>query len=151
MKKLPNRAFSLWELLLAIAILAFVLSAMLLLFLNCIVLSRVNRNTSLAYSAFSAKMEEIKGASFASLYVSGSCPDPQPAGAFCDGDIFDLDGFPSGEGKGKILIASEGGATNLKRIRIKGCFKSSSHGWIDGCDINNSGTWADKLVTLIAQ
>ena len=151
MKSGWERSFTLLELLVAVALLAFVLSATLLLFFNCIMLNRVNRNISLAYSAFSAKMEEIKNAGFNSLYVSGSCPSPQLSGTFCDGNIFNLGGFLTSEGKARITITSDSGATNLKRVKIQGCFKSSPHGWIDGCNINNSGTWLDKLETLVAQ
>jgi hypothetical protein len=149
-------------LLLSIAILAFVVSATLLLFVNCIMINRVNRNISLAYSAFQTKMEEVKNFEFECLFSSSptacqatesECPcDCAPC--LITNETFPLEGFiqsPSSEGRGMVEISNEGSATNLKRIRIRGCFRTSIHGWIDNCNINNSGTWAVKLETLVAE
>ncbi len=60
--KLSNKGFTLSELLLAAAILAFVLSGLLLLFINCIILNEANRNLSVATSHAQYIMEEIKNA-----------------------------------------------------------------------------------------
>ena len=141
------KAFSLIELLLAVAILSFALTSVLLLFVNCIILNKTNRSITCAYNSLQAKMEEIKNTSFASLYAT--CPGSRPSGCFCNGDTFSLDGFTSGDGSGIIEISDE--TSNRKSVRIKTCFKTSRNRWIDSCDINNSNTWASKIVTFITK
>ncbi len=61
------RGFTLSELLLAAAILAFVLAGLLALFLNCIVLNDANRNLTVATTHAQYIMEQIKGTDFAQL------------------------------------------------------------------------------------
>lgn len=56
-------AFTLSELLLAAAILVFVLAGLLALFLNCLILNEANRNLTVATSHAQYIMEEIKDAS----------------------------------------------------------------------------------------
>ena len=127
-------AFTLSELLLAAAILVFVLAGLLALFANCLISNETNRNFTLAYSAIQAKMEEIKDTSFDNLDAY-------------NGTSFDLDGFLSGNGKGKIGVSNE--ATDLKRIRIVACFKVRNR--LIGNDINNCQSSPAELVTLIAR
>lgn len=55
-------AFTLSELLLAAAILVFVLSGLLALFLNCLILNEANRNLTMATSHAQYIMEKIKDA-----------------------------------------------------------------------------------------
>jgi type II secretory pathway pseudopilin PulG len=55
-------AFTLSELLLAAAILVFVLAGLLALFLNCLILNEANRNLTVATSHAQYIMEEIKDA-----------------------------------------------------------------------------------------
>ncbi|MDD3087992.1 MAG: prepilin-type N-terminal cleavage/methylation domain-containing protein [Candidatus Omnitrophica bacterium] len=62
--------FTLSELLLAVAILAFAMSGMLYLFVNCSFLDNANRNLSLAVSHGQFVMEDIKDADFSSLQAS---------------------------------------------------------------------------------
>lgn len=133
MKKIKS-GFTLSELLLAAAILVFVLAGLLALFTNCLISNETNRNFTLAYSAIQAKMEEIKDTSFDNLDAY-------------NGTSFDLDGFPSGNGKGKIGVSNE--ATDLKRIRIVACFKVRNR--LIGNDINNCQSSPAELVTLIAR
>ena len=143
-----HKSFTLIELLLAVAILVFTLTSMLLLSINCVILNKTNRSITYAYNAIQAKMEEIKNTSFANLYVTGSCS----SGCFYNGELFDLYGFASGDGKGLIEI-SDDDAVNHKRklVRIKTCFKTSYNRWIDSCNINNTDTWSSKIVTFIAK
>jgi len=61
------RGFTLSELLLAAAILAFVLAGLLALFLNCVVLNDANRNLTVATTHAQYIMEQIKGTDFAQL------------------------------------------------------------------------------------
>lgn len=133
MKKIKS-GFTLSELLLAAAILVFVLAGLLALFANCLILNETNRNFTLAYSAIQAKMEEIKDTSFDNLDAY-------------NGTSFDLDGFPSGNGKGKIGVSNE--STDLKRITISACFMSRNR--LIGDDINNCQSSPAELVTLIAR
>ncbi|MDD4981919.1 MAG: type II secretion system protein [Candidatus Omnitrophota bacterium] len=62
--------FTLSELLLAVAILAFAMSGMLYLFVNCSFLDNANRNLSLAVSHGQFVMEDIKDADFSGLQAS---------------------------------------------------------------------------------
>ena len=143
-----HKAFTLIELLLSVAILAFTLTSILLLSINCVILNKTNRSITCAYNAIQAKMEEIKNTSFANLYVTGSCS----SGCFYNGELFDLDGFASGDGRGLIEI-SDDDAENHKRklVRIKTCFPTSNNRWIDSCNVNDSNTWQTRIVTFISK
>ncbi len=66
MKKIKS-GFTLPELLLAAAILVFVLAGLLALFLNCLILNEANRNLTTATSHAQYVMEEIKNTGFASI------------------------------------------------------------------------------------
>ena len=67
-KRVTNKgAFSLPELLLATAILAFALCAILLSYVNCFFLNESSRNLNIAISHAAYVMEEIKNTSFSSI------------------------------------------------------------------------------------
>jgi type II secretory pathway pseudopilin PulG len=134
--RLSHRGLTLAELLLASAILAFALVGLLALFVNCLFLNETNRNLTLAYSAIQAKMEELKNVSFTDLNTY-------------NGITFNLNGFSSGRGSGKITVSSEGGATNLKRIRIVACFMSGNK--LVGDSLSNCQNSPAELVTLIVR
>lgn len=134
MMKLSNRGFTLSELMIAAGILAFVFASLLLVFINCILLNELNRNFTLAYTAVQDKMEEIKNTDFDNLDT-------------LNGTDFDLSGFSSGNGQGKIEISDE--SSNLKRIRIIVCFKSRNR--LIGDDINNCQSSPVELETLIVK
>jgi type II secretory pathway pseudopilin PulG len=142
-----RKAFTLAELLLAAAILGFSLSALLLLFVNCIILNKTSRNITLAYNSMQAKMEEIRNLGYRCLNP-GTCPAGCAACVY-DADTFTLTGFASGEGSARIEISDQ--ATNLKLVRIKACFKTGYNRWSDSCNINNSATWVTKLSTFITK
>jgi len=61
------KAFTLTELLLAAAILAFVIAGLLMLFINCAFLNTANRNLTVAIAHAQFAMEEIKNTTFASI------------------------------------------------------------------------------------
>ncbi len=61
------RGFTLSELLLAAAILVFVLAGLLALFLNCLILNEANRNLTIAMTHAQYIMEEIKDEDFDGL------------------------------------------------------------------------------------
>ena len=62
-----KKGLTLSELLLAAAILAFVLSALLYLFINILFLNETNRNTIIATSHAQFVMEDIRGTSFSAI------------------------------------------------------------------------------------
>jgi prepilin-type N-terminal cleavage/methylation domain-containing protein len=129
-----NKGLTLAEVLLASAILAFALSMILLLFMNCILLNETSRNTTLAYSAIQAKMEEIKNTPFGSLDV-------------LNGTSFNLTGFPAGTATGRITVTTV--SSRLKGISIVACFSVRSR--VVGDNIANCQTSPVRLDTLIAE
>ncbi len=64
-----------------------------------------------ATNAVRARMEEIKQEEFDSLDA-------------LNGTIFNLDGFASSEAKGRIEVSNITGNSNLKEVRVIGCFRS---------------------------
>jgi len=66
-RKLRDSGFTLAELLLACGILAFTLSGLLALFINCSFLNEANRNLAIAISHANFIMEEIRGTGFSGL------------------------------------------------------------------------------------
>lgn len=67
MKGAARKGFTLPELLLAAAILAFVLCGLLVLFINCVFLNEANRNSTVALSHAQYVMEDIKNTNFYSI------------------------------------------------------------------------------------
>ncbi|MDD2752007.1 MAG: hypothetical protein PHN59_02640 [Candidatus Omnitrophica bacterium] len=67
MRQLNNKGFTLWELMLASAILIFALSGLLMLFSNCVLLNEANRNLSVAVNHAQYIMEGIRHLSFANI------------------------------------------------------------------------------------
>lgn len=62
--RFSDKGFTLPELLLAAAILVFVLAGLLLLFINCIFLNQANRNLTIATSHAQYVLEDVKHTSF---------------------------------------------------------------------------------------
>lgn len=132
--RLSDKGFTLAELLLAAAILAFALSSLLLVFINCIILNESSRNLTVAYSALQARMEEIKNTSFGSLDA-------------LNGTTFSLSGFPTGTSQGRILVSGTG---RLRTVTIFACFMSRNK--LIGDSITNcQSSPAVRLVTQIAE
>ena len=67
MNKIYSKGLTLSELLLAVAILVFVLCGLLVLFINCLFLNEANRNLSLSISHAQYVMEEIKNTYFSEI------------------------------------------------------------------------------------
>ena len=65
--KLSNKGFTLVELLLGAAIMAFALTAFLVIFINCIFLNTSNSNQSIATAHAQYALEEIKSTNFTSI------------------------------------------------------------------------------------
>lgn len=127
------RAVTLSELMITALILSFVLTSILLLFMNCIILNESNRNFTIAYSAIQTKMEELKNSGFDNLDSY-------------NGTSFNLSGFPVDDGKARIEITDE--SAGFKRIKITACFRNRNR--LIGNDINNCLTSPVELITQIA-
>jgi hypothetical protein len=67
MSKIDSTGLTLSELLLAVAILAFVLSGMIILFVNCLFLNEANRNLTQSISHAQYVMEDIKNTYFSEI------------------------------------------------------------------------------------
>jgi len=65
--KLSLKGFTLVELILTVAILAFAISGILLLFINCAFINEANRNLSIATSHAQFVMEDIRSSQFGTL------------------------------------------------------------------------------------
>jgi hypothetical protein len=131
-------------------ILVSCLCGILFTYMSMFVLSDLARDFTLANNALQAKIEEIKKMSFDSLSVGD--------------EPFNLTdyGFPRSESKGRIEISNTI-YSDLKRVRLIGCFKSRQriigedknlNGILDtGEDINGNGRLdsPSELVTLIAK
>lgn len=139
-EKMSNKTakgFTLSELLLASAILAFALSGILLLFINCILLNEVSRNTTLAYSAVQAKMEEVKNTSFGTMDSLNNT-------------VFSLNGFLPGDASATISVtAVSGGSTRIRQVSIVACFRARNR--IIGDSLVNCQISPVMLDTLIAE
>lgn len=152
MKLLNKRAvkgFTLIEVLIAVAILAFCLCGLLATYVNMFFLTSLLRDSTLATSAVQAKLEEVRSTDFACLYTPGACQACAGlcAKCFCDGDEFILDGIA--EGKAAIEIDPVVGYTTLKKVRIVACFRT--RGRLIGNDIENCSVSPVEAVTYISQ
>lgn len=104
-----KKSFSMVELMVGVAILVFALTSILASYANMFVLSDLARNTSIATNAVRSRMEEIKKEPFTNL------------DSF-DGTTFDLTGFTPSQAKGIVEVSDVAGFTNLKEVRVVGCF-----------------------------
>lgn len=120
-----RESFSMVELMIGVTILVFSLTAILASYANTFILSDLARNTSIATNAVRARMEEAKQESFSNLDS-------------LDGATFDLTGFAVGDAKGRVEVSNVSGFTDLKEVRIVGCFLS--RGRVIGEDSNLNGS-----------
>ncbi|RLC34533.1 MAG: hypothetical protein DRZ76_02500 [Candidatus Nealsonbacteria bacterium] len=119
-----KKGFSMVELMIGVTILVFALTSILASYANTFILSDLSRNISIATNAIRAKMEEIKQESFSDL------------DSF-NGTTFSLIGFAASDAKGRIEVSDVPGFTDLKEVRIIGCFLS--RGRVIGEDSNLNG------------
>jgi type II secretory pathway pseudopilin PulG len=119
-----RKSFSMIELMIGVTILVFALTSILASYANAFILSDLSRNISIATNAVRARMEEVKQEPFSDLDS-------------LDGTTFDLTGFAIGDAKGRVEVSNVSGFTNLKEVRIVGCF--ISRGRIIGEDSNLNG------------
>lgn len=135
MMKLSVKGFTLIEVLITIAILAFCLCGLLATYINMFFLSDLSRDFTLATNAVLGKMEEIKKTNFDNL-------------SSFNGQIFELTGFSSSDSKGVIEVTNTV-FSDLKRVGIIACFKSRNR--TIGNDIQDCTSSPVELVTLIAK
>jgi type II secretory pathway pseudopilin PulG len=129
-----KRGFTLLELVIATAIFVFTAAGILSLVISCIILNEINRNTLVAYTAIQSKMEEIKSQPFDGVNAY-------------NGQIFDLSGFPVGDGKGMVTVNTIN--SNRLNITIDGCFKSYNR--TTGNNISNCQSSPVELITEISR
>lgn len=140
--------FTLIEVMITAAILAFCICGLLLTYINLFLLADISRDLTLATNAMQAKMEEMKRVAFDCLLTSSSatCPAACNNTCFSDSSTFNLEGI--NEGKGRIEVSSVIGSGDLKRIRLVSCFRT--RGRLIGEDSNLDGdldAGEDTLVT----
>jgi len=129
-----RRGLTLSELMIAALILVFALVGLLTLFITCLFLNENSRHLTLAYSDMETRLEEISNENYLNL------------DAF-NGEVFDLNGFTAGTGRGRITVSDE--MSGLKRIDIKACFMNRNR--LIGDDINACLSSPVELITLIAE
>jgi prepilin-type N-terminal cleavage/methylation domain-containing protein len=109
--KTTKKGLSLIELMIAVAILVFSLSALLASYSNIFLLADLARDRSRAANAVRAKMEELKKENFSNLDSFNAT-------------TFNLDGFSANDAKGRIEVRTVTGTTDLKEIRVVASFRS---------------------------
>jgi prepilin-type N-terminal cleavage/methylation domain-containing protein len=122
--KTTKKGLSLIELMIAVAILVFSLSALLASYSNIFLLADLARDRSRAANAVRAKMEELKKENFSNLDSFNAT-------------TFNLDGFSANDAKGRIEVRTVTGTTDLKEIRVVASFRSRRR--IIGEDTNLNG------------
>ncbi len=124
------KGFTLLEVLIATAILAFCLCGLLATYVNMFFLTSLLRDSTLATNAVQAKLEEVRNLGYA-------CPSSE----------FTLNGISASDGKGVVQVSSVN--PTLKKIRIIACFRS--RGRVIGNDIEECSSSPIEAVTLVAQ
>ncbi|MEW6170402.1 MAG: prepilin-type N-terminal cleavage/methylation domain-containing protein [Candidatus Omnitrophota bacterium] len=122
------KGFTLIEVMMALAILAFCLTGMLLTYIGLLALSETSRNLSLAVNVAQTKVEELRNQPFDSLVNF-------------NGTTFDVPGFAAGSAKGRIEVTDTDYA-DLKQVRIVSCWRQRG-GRLIGEDVNLNGVLND--------
>lgn len=107
--KFDLKGFTLVEVLLAVSILAFCLTGLLLTYINLLSFTDLSRGFSIANNALRLKTEEIKNTAFANLSA-------------LDGTSFSIDGFNSTTAKGLIQVSNTS-YSDLMKVRVLITFK----------------------------
>lgn len=123
-KQLSRKGFTLVEVMMALAILTFCLTGMLLTYIGLLALSETSRNLSLAVNVAQTKLEELRDQPFDSLVNFNNT-------------TFDVSGFAAGSAKGRIEVTNAGYA-DLNQVRIVVSWRQRG-GRIIGEDINLNG------------
>ncbi len=145
-----SKGLTLMEIMVTFAILAFVLSGLLALYLNIFLLGDISRQTILASNAAEAEMEVIKNINYDNLL------------AF-NGNTFNVAGFPAGEAIGVINVTNTV-YSDLLRVRVVVSFRQKGqriigedrnlNGVLDGGEDSNGNGQIDspiEVITLISR
>lgn len=147
-----KKALSLVEVMVAVAILVFALTALLASYANIFILVELARDSSTAAEALSTRMEELRRENFDNLDTFNATG-------------FGLNGFAAGDSQGRVEVRAIAGYPNLREVRITGAFLSRQrvigedknlNGNLDsavGEDLNNNGQLDSsvELITVIAR
>jgi hypothetical protein len=120
-----KNAFSLLELVVACAVLMFIIIGLIYTYIACFELNDFNRGLTLANNALQAQMESIRETNFDNLLA-------------LDGTTFTMNGFSSGDAIGVRDIYVTG-YPDLIYVRLVGCWRQKS-GRVVGEDTNLDGT-----------
>lgn len=143
------------ELMLAVLIVIFVLSGLLLTYIATFGLIETTKNITLASNGAQKKMEEIRDHTFTDIY------------SYYNGSTFIVDGFGSGDSKGNVKVEVQQGTISnpiLLKVTVTVCWRQRAgrvigedknlNGVLDPGEDENSNGQIDspvQLVTLMAQ
>ncbi|OGX15704.1 MAG: hypothetical protein A2166_02950 [Omnitrophica WOR_2 bacterium RBG_13_41_10] len=116
MKPIFNRGFTLVEIVVAVAILAFALCSILLTYITCFVLMTTSKNINIATNEAMGLMEGIRGAAFTELERTGlPC---NPLDGHYNGCNFPVASLPSGTSAIVISGADLDGNGNDESLNV---------------------------------
>lgn len=143
-----SKGLTLIEVMVTFAILAFVLSGLLALYLNIFLLGDISRQTILASNAAEAEMEVLKNTN--NLLVLNGTP-------------FNIQGFPAGDAIGAINVSNTA-YSDLLRVRVVVSFRQRGqrivgedrnlNGILDAGEDSNGNGQIDspiEVITLISR
>lgn len=109
-----EKAFSLVEVLVAAAVLAFAFAGMLATYISLFALSDISEKYLIANNALQTEMEKVRLMNFSDITA-------------LDGTTFSVDGLPSGDAVGRIEVTDYSLRTNpketLRKVRMVVCFR----------------------------
>jgi len=134
-RKKQVKGFTLAELLLAVSILAFVLTGLLLTFISCLTLNETTKNLTFAINSAQDRLEEIRDYTFSQIHND------------YNGHTFEIPEIP---GNSRGVVEVDNSNPDLLKITVIVCWRQK--GKVIGGDenLNPLSTSPAKLVTLMA-
>ncbi|MDD5431988.1 MAG: hypothetical protein PHO70_03265 [Candidatus Omnitrophica bacterium] len=126
-KKAGNRAFALAEVLLALGILAFTMSGILLVLANTSLLSTLSKNSTIAINTCQSRMEEMQNLSYDAITALNGTTFLIPSGSGVAGDNIGIGRIEVGVVIDRLLL----------RVRVVASFRNKNS--IIGEDANLDG------------
>ena len=147
-----KKSLSLVEVMIAVVILVFALTAILASYANMFILAELSRDSGIAVLALAGQMEELRRTGFDNLDS-------------LNGTNFALGGFTAGNSLGRIEVRTIAGYLDLREVRLVAAFRSRQriigedqnlNGVLDtasGEDLNNNSQLDSsvELITVIAR